>query len=291
VVVSGDKKRIALAQLSHHDADIDAAVEQHIAWIAEARHASCDVVLFPELSLCPYACNGNTLGLAIPRFHDVINRLAQASEGIMTVFGFVEEGAAAQFYNSSAAVRDGRVVFVHRKINLPNYGRLEEGKHFATGRYVETFDLGWPWRASILTCADLWNPALVHLSAVHGATLLLAPIASSLDAVGSEFDNPVSWDLAARFYAMIYGMPVAICNRVGSEAGAVFWGGSALIDPFGTVIERAGGEEEQLLVGEIDFQNLRRARYQLPTVRDSNLALIQHEINRLGAVLGVPVKD
>lgn len=289
--MSTDKKRIGLVQIAHHAVDLDAAVEQHIGWIDAARQASCDIVLFPELSLCPYACDSNTLELAIPRFHDVITRLAQASKGTTTVFGFVEEGPAAQFYNANAAVRDGRLIFAHRKINLPNYGRLEEGKHFATGRYVETFDLGWPWRASILTCADLWNPALVHLAALHGATLLLAPVASSLDAVGAEFDNPVSWDLAARFYAMMYGMPVAICNRVGSERGAVFWGGSALIDPFGTVIEQASGEKEELVVGEIDFRRLRRARYQLPTVRDSNFSLIQHEINRLGTNLGVPAKD
>lgn len=289
--MSGGRKRIALAQISQRDERVDVAVEQHVEWISAASQVGCDVILFPELSLCPYACNGNTLGFALPRFHDAIQRLARAANDIIAVFGFVEEGPAAQFYNSTAAVHNGSVIFLHRKINLPNYGQLEEGKHFATGRHVETFDLGWPWCVSVLTCADLWNPALVHLAAVHGATLLLAPIASSLDAVGADFDNPVGWDLATRFYAMIYGMPVAICNRVGTEAGASFWGGSALIDPFGKVIERAYDQQEQLVVGSIDFEEVRRARYLLPTVRDSNLSLIQSEINRLSERLGLSAKD
>ncbi len=290
-MVPGDQKRVALAQISHHDGNVEAAVEQHMEWIAAARRDRCDIVLFPELSLCPYACNGNALDFAVPRFHDAIQRLARASGEILTVFGFVEEGSAAQLYNSVAAVRNGTVYAVHRKINLPNYGRLEEAKHFASGCHVETFDLGWPWRASAPICADLWNPALVHLAAIHGATLLLAPIASSVDAVGADFDNPANWDLTTRFYAMIYGMPVAVCNRVGTEDGARFWGGSTLIDPFGEVTERASGEDEQLVVGTIDFEQVRRARYMLPTVRDSNLSLIRSEINRLSERLGVSASE
>lgn len=282
----GDQKRIALAQISPRDENIDAAVEQHVEWIEAAKRDNCDIILFPELSLCPYACNGNALDYAVPRFHDAIQRVAHASGEILTVFGFVEEGSAAQLYNAAAAVRDGAVRCLHRKINLPTYGRLEEAKHFAAGRHIEAFDIGWPWRASLLICADVWNPALVHLAAVHGATLLLAPIASSVEAVGADFDNPSNWDLACRFYAMIYGMPVAICNRVGTEDGARFWGGSCLVDPFGEVTARAECGEEQLVVGTINFDQVRRARYMLPTVRDSNLSLIRSEIDRLSERLG-----
>jgi len=289
--MSGNHKRIALAQTSSRGENIAGAVESHIEWIAAASRERCDIVLFPELSLCPYACNGNALHFGIPRFHEAILRLAEASKDITTVFGFVEEGSAAQFYNSTAAVRDGQTIFLHRKINLPNYGQLEEGKHFASGRHVETFGLGWPWRASVLTCADLWNPALVHLAAVHGTTLLLAPIASSVEAVGADFDNPVGWDLTTRFYSMIYGMPVAVCNRVGTEEGARFWGKSALADPYGKVIACASRDEEELVVGSIDFADVRRARYLLPTVRDSNLSLIRNEIGRLNERLGIPAKD
>ena len=121
--------------------------------------------------------------------------------------------------------------------------------------------------------------------------MLLVPIASSFEAVGSDFDNPAGWDLATRFYARIYGMPAAICNRVGLEGGANFWGGSTLIDPFGKIIERASGDEEQLTIGDIDFGHLRQARFQLPKVRDSNLSVIQSEMKRLHNGLGVAGKD
>jgi predicted amidohydrolase len=207
---------------------------------------------------------------------------------MVTVFGLIEDGIAAQFYNSVVAMQDGQVFFVHRKINLATYGMLEEGKHFAAGRYVETFELGNPWQVGVLICNDLWNPALVNLAALHGATLLLAPISSAIGAVGAEFDNPSGWATCLRFYSMIYGLPLAMANRVGREGKLEFWGGSCILDPFGQVLAQADGESERLITAALDYQDLRRARYLLPTVRDSNLDLVLRESERLYQIIGVP---
>jgi len=216
-----------------------------------------------------------------------IRRLAEAARGITAVIGLMEEGPAAQFYNAAIAVRDGEVVFLHRKINLPSYGKLEEGKYFAGGRFVETTPLAGFWRYAALICADAWNPALVHLAALQGATLLVVPISSALDAVDGGFSNPDGWDLAMRFYAMICGLPLIMVNRVGHEGEAEYWGGSKLIDSFGQITAQAG-EEAALITAEMDYNDVRRARYQLPTVRDSNFALVHREMGRLADRLGVP---
>ena len=83
-------------------------------------------------------------------------------------------------------------------------------------------------------------------------------------------------------------MPVALANRVGTEAGVSFWGGSRILDPFGTVLAEAPRDEEALLTAEVDYESVRKARIQLPTVRDSNLGLVRREIARLEHLLGVP---
>ncbi|MGH6611895.1 MAG: nitrilase-related carbon-nitrogen hydrolase, partial [Burkholderiaceae bacterium] len=136
------------------------------------------------------------------------------------------------------------------------------------------------WRASVLICADTWNPALVHLAALRGTTLLLAPISSAVEAVGAEFDNPRGWDINLHFYALTYGMPVMMANRVGREGDLTFWGGSRILDPFGRTLASAANDEE-LVRAQLDFDDVRRARYLLPTVRDSNLPLIQRQLERL----------
>ncbi len=271
---------VAVAQIESALGDIDANLRKHLDVVDAAHAAAVDVLLFPEMSLTGHSAGPDVLRLAIDGRHPLVAEIARASGEMYTVFGIIEEGAAAQFYNSAIAVRDGKVVFVHRKINLATYGKLDDGKYFAAGRHVDTFALAPAWRASLLICADTWNPALVHLAAVQGATLLLAPVSSAVEAVGAEFDNPQGWEINLRFYAMTYGMPVMMANRVGKEGDLTFWGGSRILDPFGRLVALSAGGEE-LLRAELDFESVRRARHLLPTVRDSNLPLVQREVERL----------
>ncbi len=279
--------KIAVAQIETALGDVGGNHRKHLEFVAASRRAGAEVLLFPELSLAGHGGSAQTLDLALGLDDLCIAELAAASADMCTVFGFIEEGPAAQFYNSTAAVRRGRIEFLHRKINLATYGRLEEGKYYASGRSVNIFELAPGWRTSVLICADLWNPPLVHLAAMQGATLLLSPISSALEAVGAEFDNPGGWNINARFYAMIYGMPLAIANRVGREGALTFWGGSRILDPFGQTLAEADDRSEQLITAEIHYSALRKARYLLPTVRDSNVSLIQRELTRLNRSSGI----
>lgn len=272
---------VAAAQIESIPNDLRANCRRHLEMIAQARAAGVEVLLFPEMSLTGHGAGAQALRLAIGRDHPMIGDIARASAGMCTIFGIIEEAPAAQFHNTAVAVRDGRLVFLHRKINLATYGRLEDGKHFAAGGRVDTFAIAAPWRAGLLICADTWNPALVHLAALQRATLLLTPISSAIEAVGGEFDNPGGWDVNLRFHAMTYGMPVVMANRVGREGDLTFWGGSRILDPFGRIVARAESDGEELVVATVDYEQVRRARYLLPTVRDANLPLVLRETERL----------
>lgn len=275
------------AQFASEIGDVDANMDRHLHWIAEGRAQGLDLLGLPELSLTGHHGGENVLDCAMHRTDTRLVRLAEASGPMATVVGFIEEGPAAQFYNSSAILRDGRMLHIHRKVNLPTYGKLEEAKYVASGRFVETCALDADWRAGLLICADAWNPALTHLAFLHGATVLTVPVSSGVEAVGAEFDNPAGWALTVRFYAMMYGAPVVMVNRTGSENGLNFWGGSRIVDPFGRELAVAGTGEE-LVSAELDFGTVRKARHLLPTVRDSNLSLVLRETSRLVDRLGVP---
>ncbi len=284
------KLRVGVAQLNVAVGATRANLERHLELIERARGRDIDILVFPELSLSGYPIGcADFHRWALTQDSDEIQKLAAASRGITVVVGLLEETVAAQFYNSCYVLGKGRVRHIHRKMNLATYGSLEEGKYFAQGRYVETVGLGGWWRASVLICADLWNPALIYISALHGATLLIGPTNSARGAVSSRFSNPDGWDLTTRFYAMIYGMPIIMANRVGQVQGWVFWGGSRVIDPYGQVVAEAG-QGEELLEAEIDYNDVRSSRLQLPTVRDSNLALVHRELSRLQGMIGVPDK-
>ena len=280
------KLKVALAQIAPVLGQIAENVEIHLRYIAEAKRQAADVIVFPELSLTGYDLTETAPAVARRLDSDEVGAIAKASEGITTVFGMVELGFAAQLHNSSVAVRDGDVLFVHRKLNLPNYGRLDEGKLFGAGRYIDTFDLRDPWHASILTCSDAWNPGLVHLVAVKGATILLIPINSASGTVDHRlFSNPDGWHLVVQFYSYIYGLPTLVVNRVGREGKFAFWGKSKIVGPHGEVLAQAGSEEE-IVVAELEFDEVVRVRASLPTVRDSNLDLIHRETVRLWNSIG-----
>lgn len=280
-----ERLKVGIAQIDCVLGDLRANADKHLEYIDKARGEGVGLLLFPELSLTGYRLGADILRVALSRDDPLVLELARAAGDMTVVVGLVEEGPAAQYYNGALVLRDGRVAFEHRKLNLPTYGNLEEGKLFAQGNYVEVLRDESPWTLSTLICADLWNPALVHLAMVNGATLLLAPINSAGEA--SEFSDPSSWKLAVDFYAMMYGMPVLMANRVGVERGARFWGGSRILDPFGRTVAEAG-DEAALITATLDYDDVRRARFALPTVRDSNLNLVHREIDRLSRQVGIP---
>ncbi|MBY6142176.1 nitrilase [Leisingera daeponensis] len=279
--------KVGAAQFSSRTGDVDANFDSHLSWIEQGRQAGIDLLVLPELSLTGHYGPDRLLEAAMPRHDPRLEALAQAAGPMAVTVGFIEEGPAAQFYNSTAILADGAVAHLHRKINLPTYGKLEEGKHYAAGRFVETCEIAPPWNAGLLICADVWNPALAHLAFLHGATLLVCPVSSGVEAVGADFDNPGGWALTCRFYAMMYGAPVIMVNRTGAERDLHFWGGSRIIDPFGREIAVAGDGEE-LITATLDYEAVRRARHLLPTVRDSNVELVLRENTRLAGTLGVP---
>ena len=278
--------RVGAAQIDPTEADIAENLSQHIHYIELARQRDVDVLVFPELSLTGYQVKSRTPDLAITRNDPRLLTLAEAAGDMTVVAGFVEEGWAVQFHNSAVALRRGEVTFVHRKLNIASYGNLEEAKSFANGRFMDVFTHELPWTASSLICADAWNPALVYLAALAGATFLIMPIASSHTAVGIEFSNPEGWDTALSFYGMMYGMPVVMANHCGSRDGEDYWGHSRVVDAHAKVLAMAG-EKEELVVADLSYDAIRQARFQLPTVRDSNLDLIHREIERLDNRIGV----
>jgi len=251
------------------------------------RASGADLLVFPELSMVGHYGAEQMLDVAMKADDRRLLELSRAAEDTILVVGFVEEGPAAQFYNSAGVYKRGDLVYLHRKINLSSYGLLIETKSYAQGRYVDTFAAGDDWRLGLMLTADVWNPSLVSLAFLKGASLLVAPVSSGVETMGEGFDNPKGWEATMHFYSMMYGAPSIMVNRVGTEEDLTFWGGSRILDAYGQPLAVAGDGPE-LITAQLDYQQVRHARAQLPTVGDSNLGLVAREIGRAAAGIGVP---
>ncbi|TGG93322.1 NAD+ synthetase [Natronospirillum operosum] len=265
---------VAAAQINPELGEITNNAEQHRDWISTARQNGVECLVFPELSLTGYALGPAILDVACLRNSELLLDLAAVSGSMQTVVGFVEHISPGEYANALAILRHGKVVAVHRKLHLPTYGGLEEGKWFTSGSSLTCTGLQQGWQTSHLICADLWNPALVHAAALERPDILCAPINSASGIVSAEFSNENNWMLTLRFYAMMYGLPIVMANRYGAEGSHHFWGGSCILGPRGELLAMAE-DKDMLVVAELSRLEIARARLDCPTLRNANTPLVQ----------------
>ena len=275
--------RLGVAQL----APVLRAVESNAAAIAAAAvAASAELLLTPELSLTGYGLGDAVHQLALPAERGSRLHVAplEAAPGLLVVG--LPERAAGGPYNTAAALHLGAVVFRHRKLYLPTYGMFEEGRWFGRGATIDAWTTPTGWRVGILICEDFWHPALAYLLAAHGIELLLVPAAAPGRGVWdggqhSAFASADVWERIARTTAQLYGIYVALANRVGVEGGVTFAGGSLIIGPDGVVLERADERVETTLRVQLSRAELERARRPYAHARDDDHWLVARELTRL----------
>ncbi len=272
---------VALGQVDCVLGDLEENARRAHAAIARAKADGADLVVFPELSLTGYALGLLNDDVALTLDDPIVTGLAEAADGIAVVLGLVEQGRV-HVYNSALFLDRGEIVHVQRKTHLPTYGRWEESKHYSQGAALRAFDtrLG---RTAMLICNDAWQAPMAYIAAHDGARLLVIPVCSSLEADSGTDPAELERDWAelVRFHARFLQTWVVFVNRVGSEAGMTFWGGSRVVDPWGRVVAQAPRGEEAIVHAELDVTAVRRRRREIPLLKEPRLELIRREIDRL----------
>ncbi len=269
-----DHLRVGAAQINATLGDVDANLERHRERITEAHQRGLELLVFPELSLTGYGLGNRVIDVACPAHDPRLAELAQEAGEMQVVLGFVEEASPGEYYNALAIFQHGKLQAVHRKLNLPTYGGLEEGKLFTHGKKLTHLPVCPGWSATSLICADLWNPGLVHAALLARPTVLCAPINSASGIVSDDFSNEQNWAVNLQFYAMTYGTPVIMANRFGPEGDSHFWGGSRILGPRGDTLALAE-DGETLIEAQLSRTAIARARFELPTHRDADTPLVR----------------
>ena len=264
--------RIALAQLDSAAGDLAANGARTADAAAAARAAGADLVVFPELQRSGYTVSD---GAAAEEVREAVAGLG----GLAALVCFHERDGGHR-YDSAAYADGGTLVHVQRKLYLVDYPPFDEHLRFAPGESLRAFDtaLG---RMAVLICNDAWQPFLPSLAVHDGAEILLVPAASSNVVAEAE----AYWRELTRFYARMLECYVVFVNRVGTEAGFTFWGGSHVVDPVGDVVAEAPRLDEALLVADVELDRVAARRRELPLVGDLRADVLHAELARL-----LPVK-
>jgi len=159
---------------------------------------------------------------------------------------------------------------VHRKVHLVHYGMFDEGRDFAAGEEFRPIESR-HGRFGLLICEDMWHLAASWLHFLGGVDALVVPSSSpgrGVTEAEPRLRSTKVWNTLQDALALFFQTWVVYVNRVGSEDGIAFSGGSRVVDPFGRETARLDGLEPGRLEAQISGDALQRARTSTPLRRD-----------------------
>ena len=250
--------------------------------LEEACKNGAKIIVFPELCITGYTCGDLFLQEILLREASAqLLCIAERTRGkdalVMVGLPLEREG---RLYNVAAVLRDGEILGMVPKANIPSYAEFYEGRHFAEGN-AEPVPFSFmgrtvPFGTNILftcetlhgltvgceICEDLWvadAPAVNH--ALKGATVI-ANLSASNETIGKdEYRELLVKSVSAR---LLCGYVYASAGEGESTQDLVF-GGHNLIAENGTILAQVKKFTCETLYGDIDVWKLLADRRRMGT--------------------------
>lgn len=276
-----NKIKIGLIQMSC-TADKAYNLSKAMEGIRNAHQKGARIICLQELFTSLYFCdeeNYDHFSLAEPIPGPSTDALAPLAKelGVVIIASLFEKRAQGLYHNTTAVIdADGSYMGKYRKMHIPDDPNYYEKFYFTPG------DLGYKVfktkfaTVGILICWDQWYPEAARITSLMGAEILFYPTAigwatSQDEATNEEQYN--AWQTIQRSHAVANGVHVVSVNRVGFEQDGrmKFWGGSFVCNPFGSVLQKASHDAEEIMVVEIDTAKTDQYRTHWPFLRDRRI--------------------
>ncbi|AZN66996.1 MULTISPECIES: NAD+ synthase [Acinetobacter] len=238
--------KIALAQFSPHIGNIDANTQKMVEQANLAKQQQADLIVFPELSTLGYPAEDLILRPNLQkRTQKAFAQLSEVKDIVM-VFGFVHQTEDGHRYNSAAVMKDGQVLGIYNKHNLPNYGVFDEKRYFQEGHQHLVFEyLG--HKFGVLICEDVWSLNTVkQLSQLNVETVLI------LNASPYEVGKPQHRIQTLSELAKQLNLNIVYVNQVGGQDDLIFDGSSFVNNHNGELALQAPSFKEAVYFTEYD---------------------------------------
>lgn len=234
--------KISLAQDDFLVGHITANRDRIIDLVRRARdEQGADLVVFPELALTGYPPEDLVLRPGfMRRTEEAFNEIVSSVQGIDVVLTWPRCQGADRF-NSAAWVREGRVLAIYDKWDLPNYAVFDEQRYFVAGNRPMVVEVSGV-KVGVVICEDTWITEAVGAAASAGADLIVSTNASPY-----YREKHIDRGEVLRQRNAETGLPVIYLNSVGGQDELVFDGHSLAIDAEGNLSPPASLCESHLL--------------------------------------------
>ena len=246
----------------------DKMMAQQTILIRNAAAQGAQIIGLQELATGPYFCQNESdewfdLAESVPDGPTTAEMMALAAEIEVALVVPLFEEADNFFYNTAVVIdADGTFLGRYRKTHIPYAKTYREKYYFKPG------NTGFPVfstrfaKIGVYICYDRHFPEGARALGKNGAEIVFIP-----SATGGR--SKQYWHIEQRGHAIANGYFVATSNRVGKESTGPneFYGHSYFCDPYGRILSEAG-EEEEVLIADIDLSSLRATHVDMPFWRD-----------------------
>ncbi|WP_166349512.1 nitrilase family protein [Phytoactinopolyspora limicola] len=251
------------------------------AFVRDAAAGGVDLVAFPEMCLIGYwhlrrqpAERLRTLSepLTGPSVR-VVGDLA-TEHGIGVGAGFLEADDTGRLFNSYVVCLPDGTMHRHRKLHAFEHEAIGSGDRYTV------FDTPWGVRLGVLICWDNNLVENVRATALHGASILLAPHQTGGTAsrsphatkpipletwqarhrdpqrIEAEFRGPNGREWLLRWLparAHDNGLFLVFSNGVGPDDDEVRTGNAMILDPYGRILAETWAADDAMVVADLDL--------------------------------------
>ena len=243
--------RVAVCQYAIDVDDPEGTRTRLLASVAEAAEAGAQVIVLPELCASGYGFRdvAEARSRAEPADGPTVQLFRELSvqHSTIVVGGFCERSDGDLPYNSAAVVENGDVLATYRKTHLWD----SEKRVFDVGSVtppVVTTSVG---QVAVMICYDAEFPEMVGSVALRGAQLVVVPS-------NWPINHPPAGERApevikAQAFAAVNRVFSVVADRVGSERGTEWIGGSVICDVEGYAVAGPAHGEPVVLVADLDL--------------------------------------
>ncbi|MCR6098648.1 carbon-nitrogen family hydrolase [Salipaludibacillus agaradhaerens] len=226
-----------------------------------------DIIVLPELWTTGYDLAaldqiGDNEG---ERTWSFISTLAKTYD-VHIVGGSIAKKSGSHITNTMLVVdREGKRVKEYSKAHL--FRLMNEEKYLIQGNDDGLFKLDGHLCAGVI-CYDIRFPEWIRTHMLQNTKVLFV-VAEWPE---SRIDH---WRALLVSRAIENQCIVVACNRIGSDPNNVFGGNSMIIGPWGNVIKEAGNEET-ILYGEVELDDVNHVRAAIPVFEDRRIELYKN---------------
>lgn len=249
--------KIALVQTNPIIGAFDYNLQKVLFRLEEARQKGCELIIFPELTLCGYPPQDLLERPAFIAAHDrALEQLLTKVTGITCVIGVLEQrsGTGKKLYNAAFVIEEGRVAYRARKQLLPTYDVFDETRYFEPGTESTIFPCH-GLHFGLTICEDIWWDNTSYQVNPLDAFVLGAVVPDCLINISASpyYHGKVN-DRFSLFGAVCRknNYPLLYVNQVGGQDGIVFDGHSMVMNAQGKVAVAGRGFAEDMVIVDSD---------------------------------------